>query len=354
MLFKLFPVKSNKIVFLSRQEDGVPLDFKLLQDDLAAKNSDLVMINLCKRMKHGLKNIIGYSFFTLKSMYHIATAKVCVLDSYSIPISTLKHKRQLKVVQIWHALGKIKQSGYQTLDRKAGRNKKVAYAMDMHKNYDKIVAGGAGWNPYYCESFKTTEDKIVNFGLPRIDFLIKHEEENKAKVFKAYPEFKKKKVLLYAPTFRKSGADKTNELIQALDLSSHILIVKGHPNQQLQFDRSIAYECKDFSAVELLSACDYLITDYSAIAIEGAILNIKTYYYAYDYGEYALHNGLNINLYEEMPGCVFDDPKKMIEKINCGKYNYNALQNYRKKFLPLEMGKCTEKISNLILDFLKE
>ena len=65
-----------------------------------------------------------------------------------------------------------------------------------------------------------------------------------------------------------------------------VLIVKGHPIQPLATDDPAVQNCPDFRAVDLLAVCDYLITDYSAIALEGAVLNCPTYYFVYDYEEY--------------------------------------------------------------------
>ena len=41
-------------------------------------------------------------------------------------------------------------------------------------------------------------------------------------------------------------------------------------NQKLDINSTKVYTCDEFSAIELLSVCDYLITDYSAIALEAA------------------------------------------------------------------------------------
>ena len=48
---------------------------------------------------------------------------------------------------MWHALGKIKQSGYQTLGKASGRGAEMAHLMKMHENYDYICRRGA-WNPF--------------------------------------------------------------------------------------------------------------------------------------------------------------------------------------------------------------
>jgi CDP-glycerol glycerophosphotransferase (TagB/SpsB family) len=102
--------------------------------------------------------------------------------------------------------------------------------------------------------------------------------------------------------------------------------------------------------VELLCACDYIITDYSAIAVEAAILNKKTYYYLFDYEDYKRDNGLNIDLFEEMPGCVFKQGTELIEALEQGSYNLTALASYRKKYLPAGLGTSTDAITDMILE----
>ena len=288
-------------------------------------------------------------------MYHMATSTVCVLDAYWPAVSILNHKKSLTVIQMWHALGKIKQSGYQTLGRESGRSAETARLMKMHENYDYIIAGGKAWNPYYCRSFKTTEDKLVNCGLPRIDHLLSTAEDNRAKVLEAYPQFREKTVVLYAPTFRRNIELHWEELADRLTEEGNIaLIVKGHPNQQLSTDNPAVYTCPEFKAVDLLSVCDYLVTDYSAIAIEGAVLKRPTYYFVYDYEEYREKNGMNIDLFETMPGCVFRNAEDLAEAIVKGEYNYKALEDYRAKYLPENLGTSTEQIVKLITENMKK
>ncbi len=382
MFLKLLPTKGNKVLFLSRQSDKPTLDFQRIQSRLKEEQPNVAIVTICHRLEGaGSGGLINFAMSTLKSMYHMATARVCVLDAYWPAVSILHHKKQLKVIQLWHALGKIKQSGYQTLDKASGRSRQMAELMKMHGNYDYIIAGGRAWNPYYCQSFNTTEDKLVNCGLPRIDYLLETAEHNKQAVLKTYPQFADKTVILYAPTFRKNIQLHWDELAKAVqeanangndkskdngkdqgtdsdnangndkpkDNGGYVLIVKGHPNQKLDIDGLEGlYDCPEFQSVELLAACDYLITDYSAIAIEAAVLNKATYYYVYDYEEYREKNGMNIDLFDAMPGCVFRSGAALIEKIETEPYLQKALDNYRQKYLPENLGTSTEQICRLI------
>jgi len=351
-ILKLFPIKDNKVLFLSRQSNDLSLDFCMLKNELFKQNPNIEVVTILNRVDDSKKGLFKFFIDTLKSMYYLATVRVCVLDAYWPAVSILNHKKDLTVIQMWHALGKIKQSGYQTIGKESGRSVKISKLLCMHKNYDIIIAGGSAWNPYYVKSFNTTEDKLVNIGLPRIDYLINVEEENKRKALEHYPQFKNKEVILYAPTFRRNIASNWEDLINQIDFNKYALIIKGHPNQQIKINNSNVFTCPEFTAVSLLAVCDYLITDYSAIALEGAILNKKTYYYLHDYEEYVSKNGLNVDPFKSMPGCTFKDAKELIKDLESGNYNIKALEEYRKKYLPKELGTSTEKLANIIINKL--
>lgn len=349
-ILKLFPSKNYKVLFLSRQSDELSLDFILLKEKMEQKAQEPIkIVCICNRVDDEKKGLGSFAVDTIRSMYHLSTSKVCVLDAYWPAVSMLKHKKSLTVVQMWHAIGKIKKSGYQTLDKESGRSKKTAELMDMHKGYDYIIAGGSAFNQFYCESFRTTEDKLVNIGLPRIDHLLNTKEANCKKALELYPVFKEKKVILYAPTFRRNIELKWDSLLENIDFNNYVLVLKSHPNQKISCEHEGVMLCEEMKAVDLLAACDYLITDYSAIALEGAVLNKKTYYYLYDYEEYTTKNGINLNPFESMPGCAFRDGKELISCLQKEEYPMDVLEEYRRKYLPENLGTSTEALANLVL-----
>jgi len=351
-VLKLFPTKKNKVLFLSRQADELSLDFAMLKEELLRQNPRTEIVAICNRLDDSKSGIIGFGLDTLRSMYHLATSSVCVLDAYWPAVSILKHKDKLTVIQMWHALGKIKKSGYQTLDKASGRSGKTAELLAMHRNYDIIIAGGEAWNPYYCASFDTTEDKLLNIGLPRIDHLLATEQSNRDKVMETYPEFAEKQIILYAPTFRRNIELKWEPLLDYIDFDQYILIIKGHPNQKIECHHPGVMMCPEFKAVDLLAVCDYLITDYSAIAVEGAILNKKTYYYLYDYEAYTENNGINVSPFDSMPGCAFREAEPMMQNLASGAYPQEVLDAYRAKYLPEELGTSTRKLAETVIKHL--
>lgn len=346
---KLLPTNNKKIVFLSRQSDSINIDFKMIGDELLNRDSNLKLVFICKRMGSGIFGKIKYVFVLFRQMYHLATSRVAVLDSYCIPVCILKHKKSLSVLQIWHSIGKIKKSGYQTLDNPSGRDRKVAEIMCMHKNYDAIIAGAEAFDEFYEKGFNVKRDVLLHYGLPRIDYLIKNQDAIRDSIYAQYPEFKNKKIVLYAPTFRTYDVDSFERIAGNYDNKDFVLIVKSHQNQILNFKDNKIYKCPKIKSIDLLTVVDYVITDYSSIALEAAVLNKKVLFYVYDYDKYMENNGLNIDFYKLLPKCSSKDIKKIFNMINNDEYDDKSYQKFRKKYLPKEMGSSTEKICNYII-----
>lgn len=100
---KFFKTKS-KVVFISRQFDSPNLDFVLLGEKMKEKDPEVKSVFLCKKLRKGLISKISYIGFMLASMYHLATSKICIVDTYIMQVSLLKHKKKLRIIQIWHAI----------------------------------------------------------------------------------------------------------------------------------------------------------------------------------------------------------------------------------------------------------
>ena len=347
---KLLPTNAKKIVFISRQTDDVNTDFKMIKEEIEKRDQNIKMVFLCKRIpKKPLKSLL-YFFTILRQMYYLATSRLAIIDSYCIPVCILKHKKTLFVLQIWHSIGKIKKSGYQTLDTSSGRSSKIAKIMCMHQNYDKILAGGEAFDPFYEAGFKVKKDKLLHYGLPRIDYLLNNEKKLKKEIYEKYPQFKNKKIVYYAPTFRTYEVDGPKKMFDNYNEKDFILIVRGHPNQKIEIDSSKIYECLEFKSTELLTVADYVITDYSSICLEAAILNKKLLFYIYDYAKYMSENGINLDASKVLPSCAFKNIENIFEIIKEDKYDDKAYQEFRKKYLPKKLGNSTK----LIVDYIME
>ena len=351
---KALPVDNKKVLFCSRQSKEIPLDFMLLQNRIREMHPDVKIVNVCQPIGDDFKGYFTFVKALFCSMIHLATSRVCILDTYWPAVSLLKHKRSLKVIQIWHAIGKIKKSGHAAIGKKSGRSEEHAKKLHMHANYDYVIAGAEAWNQYYCESFGIEEDILLNYGLPRIDYLIDTEGENRERFFEENPELKSKKIILYAPTFRRNMKSHWDEIVALSENEDIILIIRTHPGE-IKAKHIVKDNIKEFNnwkTIDLIAVCDYLVTDYSAIALEAAVLEKKTFYWTYDYEEYVENNGLNLDLYGTVTMHIFEDVEELKEYIEKDRFDHKAFSDFRKKYLLHDLYGATDRITELIINNL--
>lgn len=346
---KLLPVDQKQIIMLSRQDNSPSIDFQYIIKDINKRYPEYKIKTLTKRMeKNNIFQIISYMFHPFVQIYYLATSSICITDGYQISISVLKHKKTLKIIQIWHSLGAIKKFGYQTLNTK--KERKIAKIMCMHKNYNAIVSGSEEMTKFFSKAFNYPESSFITCGLPRIDYLLNTEKTNKKKVYKEYPELKKEKIALYVPTFRTYNDYKIEELIEEFKKSNIKLIIKLHPRTKIELDEK--YKYSKVSSLEMLSIADYVITDYSAIAIEAAILKKPLILFTYDYEKYSKAEGVNTDLSKDLPGYVFDNAKDILKVIKENKYDANILKKYREKYVTNCDCTSTQKLVDYIMEEL--
>lgn len=347
---KVFPTK-NKITMLSRQSDKVNIDFELIEREIIERTDKVQIKMLCKVIRKDMKSRVLYCFYILKCMYHIATSKVCILDGYSIPISILKHKKKLNIIQIWHASGAIKKFGYQALNKKEGRGNGVAKLMDMHKNYSYVMAPSKMTGAIFTEAFGVSKDKIIINALPRIDYLLESNTEKEKQFYKEYPRYKDKEIILYVPTFRKDKENNAQELINNIKSNKYSLIIKPHPLDKTQINYKYRVD-KKYNTYDLLKIADYIITDYSAVAFEACILEKPLYFYVYDIEEYEKTRGLNIDLFKEMNNCTSTHIKEIINSIEKEEYDFEELKNFKTKYMGEDYYNNTKKLVDFIFKYL--
>lgn len=353
-LFKLLPVK-NKITYISRQMNTIPLDFLMIEKNIEKKDATYEHVILAKMIPSGIVGKIGYCFHMLKQMYHIATSKAVLLDTYCIPISILKQRDSLIVIQIWHALGAFKKFGYSILDQEEGSSSKMAHLMKMHRNYTYVLASSDYTKTYFAQAFNVREEQMLVYPLPKTDLLInkKLKEITIGKILNSYPKLKKskKKIIVYAPTFRKQNDDKllqaTNELINTIDFTKYELILKLHPLTNIIIHDSRIIQDNKYTSLEFFHLADYIITDYSAVIFEASLLDTPLYFYAFDLDEYLDKRSLYID-YNEMPGPISKNPKEIMTFINNNIVNHKKIEDFRLKMI----SPCHNTYTDDFVDFL--
>ena len=354
MPFKWFLKPTNKITMLSRQYNKPPLSYTLTANALHKMDKDVEVVILAKKVEGNILKKISYCFHVIEQMYHIATSKIIIVDGFCIPVSILHHKKDQKFVQMWHALNVIKKFGYLALDKPAGVNSQLAEVMCMHKNYTHILSGSERTGEIYKKSFNS-DAQIVITGLPYLDYIQNPNQSRIDKMIQMYPQLKNKRNILYAPTFRKHHRINLDWIEKYIDLDKYNVIVHLHPVDRKGFDGNIDPRiiCDDtFITFEWLWLCESMITDYSGISVESALLNRKLYFYLYDRETYEKETGLNVNLYEEPLSKYVTESAEELSKLLEEEYDYSLLDEFKKKYIEFDTNDCSGQFAKWLLDNL--
>ena len=355
---KLLPTQ-NKVVMLSRQSNKPSVEFEMVKAEIEKRDKGVKVVLLCRTLDGGVNSTklskLKYVFHMIEQMYHIATCKVAILDSYCIVISILNHKKSLKEIQMWHSMGTMKLFGYTTLDTAEGSRSELAHAMKMHQNYDYVFASAEAYKAHLAAGFNCDIRKIVTMPLPRYDLLKskRYEEEILERIYSAYPILKEKPVIMYCPTFRKDETDfekAVYDLVDAVDTDKYNLVVKLHPLSKVVFDERVS-QAKEFTSFDMIFAADYVISDYSCIVYEAAVRNVPLYFYNFDMELYTDGRGLAIDYENELPGITSKDANVIADAISNIAYDMEELKRFSDKYvLPVE--NATKNIVDFIWEFM--
>lgn len=349
---KLFKTK-NRIVYLSRQSNEKSLDMTRLEKEIKNICPDTQQVFRLRMIPDGIGEKISYCLGVLGDMYYLATSKVAVLDTYSISVSCLKHKDELKVIQMWHASGAVKKFGLQCLGTKEGRDEKISRAMCMHENYDYVIAPGKATAAFYMEAFGCKAECIKLCSLPRIDELLE-DTGSTSRFFRENPDLSQKKIVLYLPTFRDGEAAAVKMLKKEFEnQQDYHLIVSTHPLFSKVEKDDRFYFKGDFSTYDLLKAANAVITDYSACAFDACVLMKPLYFFVPDYDRYSAARGMNIDLKNELPKAVFEDAGELLSQMKNGEYDYDSLYSFKTKYMEKAGAENSKVLAKFIAMLLR-
>lgn len=353
----------NKIAFISRQSETPSTDFRYLINEIKTNYPQYQVVVLCKMIPSSFGGKIKYVGEMFRQMKALATSKVVVLDGYCILASMLKHKKDLKIIQIWHALGAFKKFGKSVLDKEGGKSSKTAFAFKMHNNYSYIAASGDECVPFFAQAFGQPVSKFIPIGIPRMDYLTDPQENERVRgnVLRKYPQLANgRKNILYAPTFRDTQQDKdalanaTEELVNKVNYSDFNLIVKHHVvdsnKEQIYTDsRMNKAEGENFTAMDFMCVADYVVTDYSSVIYEALLKDLPIYIYCFDSDKYIDERGFYIDFWTDIPALYSKNAKGICDFIASGmRANSEKEENFKKAYVNKRFSSITAEYGKLI------
>ena len=357
MPFKLLATE-QKITFISRQSDVESADIKMLKECIKKELPGCKVVTLTKTIRPGIKASISYGFHMLKQMYHTATSRIVILDTYCIIISLLHHKKTTFVIQMWHALGLMKKAGYSILDQPEGRSNRLASAMKLHRNYQMILASSGNCIEAFSEVFGYPVDKICICPLPRVDLLRSEKYINctKQSIYSCFPELVEKCTVVYAPTYRKEEEEmriQIKRLLKEFPFEKYNLIINLHPLSEIKIDNEQVIWNAPFTTMELLTVADFVISDYSSIIFEAAIMKKPLLFFPFDLMKYQSDRDFFIDYKSEVPGPICMNTKELLEALSNYSYERDRIYLFAQKYVELSINNCTEQIVGKLKEIME-
>lgn len=206
-------------------------------------------------------------------------------------------------------------------------------------------------------------------GVPRTDVFFdkKYKKEIVEQLQQQYPVIKGKKVILFAPTFRgygKLSADYPKSQFDPVEFmkqipEEYVLIIKHHPFVTMRYEIGEAWQNRilDLSAEseinDLLFVTDLLITDYSSVVFEAALLNIPMLMYAFDLRQYIAGRDFYYDYEFFVPGKIVESFPALVEAVRSEDYEAEKLSQFRTRFFDDLDGKSTERVVKLIYGLIQ-
>lgn len=349
-LVRMFVKKSDTVAFISREADKPTVEFQLISQALAARRPDTRQIFCCKR---AAKAEIGLGY--IKELHAqikaLAAAKVAVIDTYCIPVSMLRHGKNLTVIQLWHALTIIKQFGWQTVGKPEGTDPVTARAMRMHAGYDAVIAGSEQMRAVLAQTMKQPIERIYPLGLPLSDKLLATDGEAICRRFvEAHPEAAGKRIIAYVPTMRRNSPVPCEELTAAIDPERECLYISLHPvdlNTRIQPREGIILD-SGFTSQDAVFFADVVITDYSGTCAEAALAGKPLLFYVPDIDQYKTVCGLNVDPEVSFPSLSYRSADQLMAAIRENAFDPDVMAGLKESLVGSCDGRSTGRIVNMV------
>jgi CDP-ribitol ribitolphosphotransferase len=313
--------------------------------------------------------VAGVFRIALRS-YRVASSRLVIVDDYFFPIYPVKKRPGVTIVQVWHACGAFKRFGRATLEAEWGADQIFLKWVPIHSNYDLTLVSSASIAPIYAEAFgQSTETISAAFGIPRTDVLLPSPRRDAAEraVRERLGLRDGRTTILYAPTFR--GADLKEAVApELLDIaalhralgSEYRLILRLH--SFVKSAMRIPPEVGDFvvdasaepDANEVLLAGDILVSDYSSIIFENALLNRPMAFLAPDLAAYERERGFFFDYRTGVPGPVMEETEQLARWIQAKQFDLQRVRAFAAASFDVMDGRATERfVSDVALPALR-
>ncbi|WP_424475198.1 CDP-glycerol glycerophosphotransferase family protein [Oceanobacillus kimchii] len=365
-IFKLYPQK-KKTVAVSSFGDNIAFTVNYLQNLTDEEIVILQELNSKFKFDSNKHNIIPFDMKKhpvayVKGIYHLATASTVLVDTYQGFLASTNFRPGTTCIQLWHAAGALKQFGLEDPSNQYRSKRALDRFKRVYSRFDYTVVGSEKMADTFKRSFGLTDNRILRTGIPRSDLLFDTTRRNEVYqlINKEFPEINGRKIILYTPTFRDEHLSNyqleldIKQMYQSLS-DEYVLFIKLHPAvtgfitndlfEDFVFDLS---DYKDTN--ELLLITDILISDYSSIPFEYAIMEKPMIFFAYDMEEYKITSGLIHDYEDHVPGPVVGSTFEIVRRIQEQDFSIEKVSAFRDSWNEYSNGNASRELALFLTD----
>lgn len=374
MIYKYVKVDDKTIIFISFHGKGYLCNPKYIHKELIqdSRFEDYKFIFPLKNKNEVIEGAKVIKYRGIEYFYYLAKSKFWVVNC-KLPSYCIKKDNQI-YIQTWHGTP-LKRLAHDIETKeditfyrsKMSRNDMTnSYDKDVAK-YDYLISPNRYSSKIFQSCFRINPEKIQEYGYPRNDYLVNVTNEEIDRIKTKFNIPKDKKVILYAPTWRdnkfnergyiyelKVNFDKWKDILG----DEYVILFKPHylisnKFKDLNLDNFLFNFSENVDINELYVISDMLVTDYSSVFFDYAILKRPIIFYMYDLEEYRDElRGFYLDINQDLPGKITTEEDELLEIIRNEKYKEDKgkLEKFISIYNDLEDGNASKRvINNLIL-----
>jgi CDP-glycerol glycerophosphotransferase len=276
-----------------------------------------------------------------------------LVNNVNFPNHLVKREGQVHVMT--HHGTPLKKMGLDLKDAPAAGRTNFAALLRRCARWDYSVSANE-FSTLVWERVYPTRYESLETGYPRNDVLARATDEDVRRIRAELGIEPGQRAVLYAPTHREYQAD----FVPLLDLAAladglgpgFTVMARAHyfhGSDTLLGELDRAGRVRDVAAhpsvEELCLAADALITDYSSIMFDYAVLDRPIVVHAPDWEVYRAMRGTYFDLLAEPPGAVTTTTAAVVEALRSGTADGDgARAAFRARFCALEDGRAAERV----------
>ena len=377
LFYKLIPIQKKTFLFVAYHGRGYLCNPKAIHEYMSQCEAyhDYQFIWALKKDYYvDIPNAKVIRYNSLQFFYYLARSKYWIFNC-KMPAYLMKKKDQI-YLQTWHGTP-LKKLAHDinigpsaTFYRSQVTKDQMTKSYDIDRQrYDYFLSPSAFATEKFISSFQLDLNQILEVGYPRNDFLTNITEEKIRQLKQKYNLPQDKKIILYAPTWRDNSYNSKGytydiqvdfEYWKSKLYPNYVVLFKPHYLITNQYEypdlNNFLYFMKEDTDInELYVISDVLITDYSSVFFDFAILRRPILFYMYDLEEYKENiRGFYLDVPTDLPGEVITEEDKLIHRLeNLEIYFHqyiDKLKNFNQVYNSYQDGMCSKKVVEAVID----